>query len=100
MNRRAAKGDAGAGRPETLNEVFLGIVLVLRFASWRRPLDFFRDGWNVFDFAVVGAASVAAPPLRRHVTAAHLASPGARLGTPRLDELLEALQVRLDAAVV
>jgi voltage-gated sodium channel len=43
-----------------LNGVFLGIFVVellLRFASYgSRPLDFFRDGWNLFDFIVVTAA--------------------------------------------
>jgi voltage-gated sodium channel len=45
---------------ELLNGVFLGIFVVellLRIASYgRRPQDFFRDGWNVFDFIVVSAA--------------------------------------------
>ena len=45
---------------EPLNGVFLGIFVVellLRIASYgRRPQDFFRDGWNVFDFIVVSAA--------------------------------------------
>jgi voltage-gated sodium channel len=43
-----------------LNDVFLGIFVVellLRIASYgSRPLDFFRDGWNLFDFIVVTAA--------------------------------------------
>ena len=44
---------------ELLNDVFLavfGVELALRLASYgRRPQDFFRSGWNVFDFVVVGA---------------------------------------------
>lgn len=43
-----------------LNDVFLGIFvveLVLRFASYgRRPQDFFRSGWNVFDFVIIAAS--------------------------------------------
>jgi voltage-gated sodium channel len=58
-----------------LNEVFLGIFVVelaLRIASYgRRPLDFFRSGWNVFDFVVVGLAFV--PGLRSNSTLLRLA---------------------------
>ena len=43
----------------TLDDVFLGIFVVelaIRIAAFgRRPQDFFRDGWNVFDFVVIGA---------------------------------------------
>ena len=45
-----------------LNAVFYGVFvveLVLRFASYgRRPQDFFRSGWNVFDLVIIGAAAV------------------------------------------
>ena len=45
---------------DLLNGVFLGIFVVellLRIGSyWQRPQDFFRGGWNVFDFVVVGSA--------------------------------------------
>ena len=48
--------DAG-GTLDTLNDVFLAIFVVelgLRFASYgRRPQDFFKSGWNVFDFVVM-----------------------------------------------
>ena len=47
---------------DLLNAVCLGIFVVellLRIASYgRRPLDFFRSGWNVFDFFVITAAFV------------------------------------------
>jgi voltage-gated sodium channel len=47
---------------DLLNGLFLGIFVVelaLRIASYgRRPQDFFRSGWNVFDFVVIGAAFV------------------------------------------
>ena len=58
-----------------LNNVFLGVFvveLVLRFASYgRRPQDFFRSGWNVFDLVVVGAAFV--PGLSKNSTLLRLA---------------------------
>jgi voltage-gated sodium channel len=45
---------------DLLNGIFLGVFVVellLRIASYgSRPQDFFRDGWNVFDFIVVSAA--------------------------------------------
>lgn len=36
--------------------VFLFEIAVRLLASWPRPLAFFRDGWNVFDFVVVVAS--------------------------------------------
>ena len=61
--------DAG-GLLDTLNDVFLGIFVVelgIRIAAYgRRPLDFFKGGWNVFDFVVVSAAFV--PGLRENAT--------------------------------
>ena len=45
-----------------LNEVFFlvfVIELVLRIASYgRRPQDFLRNGWNVFDLVVIGAVLI------------------------------------------
>ena len=53
-----------------LDEIFLGIFVVeiaIRVAAFgSRPQDFFRDGWNVFDFAVVGAALL--PGVRENIT--------------------------------
>lgn len=53
-----------------LDEVFLGIFAIeiaIRIAAFgSRPQDFFKDGWNVFDFIVVGAAF--APGLRENAT--------------------------------
>jgi voltage-gated sodium channel len=53
-----------------LDEAFLGIFvveIVIRVAAFgRRPQDFFQDGWNVFDFLVVGAALL--PGIRENVT--------------------------------
>ena len=55
---------------ETLDVVFLAIFvgeLVIRLvAHGRRPLDFFRSGWNVFDFLVIAAAFT--PGLRENAT--------------------------------
>ena len=50
----------------TINSVLYGIFvveLVLRIASYgRRPWDFFKSGWNVFDFIIIGGALI--PGLR------------------------------------
>jgi voltage-gated sodium channel len=47
-----------------LNEIFYVIFLIeliLRMVSYfPRPLNFFRSGWNIFDFIVIGAALVPA----------------------------------------
>ena len=58
-----------------LDEVFLGIFvveLVIRITAYgRRPQDFFKEGWNVFDFVVIALAF--APGLRENVTLLRLA---------------------------
>ena len=50
--------DAG-GLLDTLNDVFLAIFVVelaIRLVGFgSRPQDFFKSGWNVFDFDVVAA---------------------------------------------
>jgi voltage-gated sodium channel len=60
---------------ELANDVFLAIFVVellLRFASYgSRPQDFFKNGWNVFDLVVVGAAFV--PGLSKNSTLLRLA---------------------------
>src|SRR5918994_3678649 len=54
----------------TLDEVFLGIFvleLAIRITAFgSRPQDFFRDGWNVFDFVVIAAAFL--PGMRENAT--------------------------------
>jgi voltage-gated sodium channel len=59
----------------TLNSVFLGVFTVeiatRLLAHGRRPQDFFRNGWNVFDFVVVGAAYL--PFVRESVTLLRMA---------------------------
>jgi voltage-gated sodium channel len=50
------------GTLNTLNDVFLAIFvveLVVRMAAYgRRPQEFFRSGWNAFDFLIIGASFV------------------------------------------
>jgi voltage-gated sodium channel len=61
--------DAG-GLLDTLNDVFLAIFVVelaIRLVGFgSRPQDFFKSGWNVFDFVVVAASF--APGLRENAT--------------------------------
>lgn len=63
------------GLLDALNKVFLGIfvveLLIRLAANGRRPQDYFRNGWNVFDLIVVGAAFV--PGLSRNSTLLRLA---------------------------
>ena len=58
-----------------LNDLFLAIFVVelaLRLGAYgRRPQNFFRDGWNVFDFIVVAVAFV--PGVRESSTLLRLA---------------------------
>jgi voltage-gated sodium channel len=55
---------------DVLNALCLGVFVVelaVRVASyWPRPWRFFRSGWNVFDFVVIGAAFV--PGIRQNST--------------------------------
>jgi voltage-gated sodium channel len=57
------------------NGVILGLFVVellLRMAAYAdRPRDFFRSGWNVFDFVVIGASFV--PGVRENATLLRLA---------------------------
>jgi len=54
----------------TLDDVFLGIFvveLIIRITAFgTRPQNFFQDGWNVFDFVVIGAAFL--PGIRENAT--------------------------------
>ena len=63
--------DAAIGRELHLaNEVILGVFvveLIVRMSAYAdRPRDFFRSGWNVFDFVVIGASFV--PGVRENAT--------------------------------
>jgi voltage-gated sodium channel len=63
------------GALDVLNDLFLGIFVVellIRIVGYgKRPQDFFRSGWNVFDFVVIAAAFV--PGLRENTTLLRLA---------------------------
>ena len=67
--------DEIGGLLHTLNNVFLGVftveIAIRVIAYGRRPGDFFRNGWNVFDFVVVGAAYL--PFVRESVTLLRMA---------------------------
>jgi voltage-gated sodium channel len=83
---------------DLLNDVFLGVFVVelgLRIGAYgRRPQDFFRSGWNVFDFVVIAVAFV--PGLRANSTLLRLA----RLArVVRVIRLLPDLRVLLTAVV-
>lgn len=57
-----------------LNEIFLGIFIVevsLRIASYgKEPWNYFRNGWNVFDFVVVFAVFI--PGVRQNASVLRL----------------------------
>ncbi len=83
---------------ELLNDIFLGVFVVelcLRIGAYgRRPRDFFRSGWNVFDFVVIAVAFV--PGLQANSTLLRLA----RLArVVRVVRLLPDLRVLLVAVV-
>src|SRR5688500_11292126 len=82
----------------TLDDVFLGIFVVelaIRIAAFgSRPQDFFRDGWNVFDFIVIGLAFT--PGIRDNVTLLRLAR---LLRVVRVVSVMPDLRVLLRAMV-
>ena len=67
--------DKAGGLLDTLDAIFIGIFVVelaIRILAFgRRPQDFFKDGWNVFDFVVITAAFL--PGLRQNATLLRLA---------------------------
>ena len=81
---------------DRLNDVFLGIFvveLILRFASYgRRPGQFFRSGWNTFDFVIIAASF--APGLGGNATLLRIVR---LLRVVRLVSLLPDLRVLLVA---
>jgi voltage-gated sodium channel len=81
-----------------LNAVFLGVFVVellLRIGSYgRRPQDFFRNGWNVFDFVVIGAAFL--PGVRESSTLLRLVR---LLRVVRIIRLLPDVRVLLQGVV-
>jgi voltage-gated sodium channel len=82
----------------TLDDVFLGIFVVelaIRIAAFgSRPQDFFRDGWNLFDFIVIGLAFT--PGIRDNVTLLRLAR---LLRVVRVVSVMPDLRVLLRAMV-
>jgi voltage-gated sodium channel len=62
--------ETAESRLSTLDDVFLGIFvveLIIRVTAFgSRPQDFFKDGWNLFDFIVIAAAFV--PGIRENAT--------------------------------
>ena len=83
---------------DLLNNLFLAIFVIelgLRIAAYgRRPQDFFRSGWNVFDFIVIGAAFV--PALGQTTTLLRLAR---LLRVVRVVRVLPDLQVFVTALI-
>jgi voltage-gated sodium channel len=84
--------DDYGGLLDLLNDVFLAFFvgeLALRMASYgRRPHDFFREPWNVFDFVIIAAAFI--PGLRSNSTLLRLAR---MLRVVRVVRLLPELRV-------
>ena len=71
------------------------VELLLRIGSYgRRPQDFFRNGWNVFDFVVVGSAFL--PVVRESSTLLRLAR---LLRVVRIVRLLPDLRILLQGVV-
>ena len=70
-----ALDDDIGGLLNALDGIFLGVFtveLTIRIVAFgRRPRDFFRSGWNVFDFVVVGVAYL--PWVRDSVTLLRMA---------------------------
>lgn len=85
----------------TLNDVFLGIFVVelcirlIGFGS--RPQDFFRNGWNVFDFLVIAASFT--PGLRENATLLRLARLARVLRIVRLLPDLRVLTIAIGRSI-
>jgi voltage-gated sodium channel len=83
---------------DLLNEVFLWFFVVevaLRIGAYsRRPQDFFRSGWNVFDFVVIAVAFV--PGVRESSTLLRLAR---LMRVVRVVRILPELRVLVTAVV-
>ncbi|MBA3747352.1 MAG: ion transporter [Solirubrobacterales bacterium] len=92
--------DAG-GLLSTLNDVFLGIFVVelcIRLIGFgRRPQDFFRSGWNIFDFLVVAASFT--PGLRENAMLLRLARLARVLRIVRLLPDLRVLTIAIGRSI-
>ena len=84
-----------------LNNVFLGIFLVelaIRLTAFgSRPAQFFRSGWNVFDFVVILASF--APGLRENTTLLRLLRLGRVLRIVRLLPDLRVLTIAIGRSI-
>jgi voltage-gated sodium channel len=84
-----------------LNNVFLGIFVVelaIRLTAFgSRPAQFFRSGWNVFDFVVILASF--APGLRENTTLLRLARLGRVLRIVRLLPDLRVLTIAIGRSI-
>ena len=74
--------------------IFVLEILLKIIACGRRPQDFFRDGWNVFDFIIVAAAFV--PGVENHTTVLRLIR---LLRVLRLLSALPSMQVMIVAVI-
>ena len=80
------------------NRIILGIfiieALLKMLALWPRPLDYYRDGWNIFDFSVIVFSLVPATG-----TFALIARLGRLLRVLRLISTIEDLRLIVSALV-
>lgn len=79
-----------------LNEAFFGyyvVELLIRITAYgKRPWDFFKSGWNVFDFVIVAVGFV--PSMRENATVVRMAR---LLRITRLFRLLPDLRIIVNA---
>jgi voltage-gated sodium channel len=89
------------GLLRTLNDVFLGVFVVelaIRLTAFgSRPQDFFRSGWNVFDFVVVAASFT--PGLRENAMLLRLARLARVLRIVRLLPDLRVLTIAIGRSI-
>jgi voltage-gated sodium channel len=85
----------------TLNDIFLGIFVVelaIRLTAFgSRPGNFFKSGWNVFDFVVIAASFV--PGLRENTTLLRLARLARVLRIVRLLPDLRVLTIAIGRSI-
>jgi voltage-gated sodium channel len=85
----------------TLNDLFLGIFVVelcIRLIGFgRRPQDFFKSGWNVFDFLVIAASFT--PGLRENAMLLRLARLARVLRIVRLLPDLRVLTIAIGRSI-
>jgi len=92
--------DAG-GLLSTLNDLFLAIFVVelcIRLVGFgSRPQDFFKSGWNVFDFVVITASFL--PGLRENTTLLRIARLARVLRVVRLLPDLRVLTIAIGRSI-